>query len=256
VNKQQLFILYTLGLLLTGVVQSDVMAQQRKSFGNRNLQEHDHRPYHFGYSLGFNYLNFALQPVDDHRDDFEYVLPSGDIGFHIGIVSNLKLGEYFDLRFVPTVLFNGGWLDGRSIDYKKPETDEGFHPISNPAVETGKYEAVFLEFPFHIKYKSARMINARTYVIGGFKYTYAWDQPPLVSFRDNEDVYARLKGHDFHYEMGVGLEYYFYYFKFAAEIKASFGIRDLLREAGEPPLHYDPIAKMKSKAILISLLFE
>ena len=165
VKKQPFLFLLVAGLLIAVLNPPEALAQRRRAFSFRNLQEHDQRPYHFGYALGFNYLNFALQPVDDHRGDFNHVLPSGDIGFHIGIVSNLKLGEYFDLRLVPTVLFNGGWVDGRSIDYRHTL------PEGNPNEEVGKYEAVFLEFPLHIKYKSVRMTNARAYVIGGFKYT-------------------------------------------------------------------------------------
>ena len=86
---------------------------QRRFIRLQNRLEHDLRPYHFGFSLGVNTMNYAIRPVDDLRSsfDFDYVLPEPDFGFHIGIVSNLKLNRYMDLRFVPTISFGDRHLE-------------------------------------------------------------------------------------------------------------------------------------------------
>jgi hypothetical protein len=216
---------------------------QRKAFGFQNQQEHDFKRYHFGFSLGVNKMNFALKP--NHKlADFDYTLPEPDFGFHIGIVSNLKLDRLWDLRFVPTLSFGD-----RYIYYH----DEGKGFSNNFPDEIGAFDPTLLEFPLHLKFKSERMINTRVYVIGGFKYSY-----DLASTEEGEadDIPVRIGRNDIHYELGFGVDYYFYYFKFAAEIKASFGMLNLARPGELPPVYFDSIDRLNSKSIMISFLFE
>lgn len=218
---------------------------QRKAFGFQNLQDHDEKPYHFGFSLGVNKMGFALKPNFEDLE-FRYTLPEPDYGFHIGIVSNLKLARLWDLRFVPTLSFGD-----RYIYYH----DSGSGFIKDNPDRSGIFDPTLLEFPVHFKFKSVRMTNTRVYLIGGLKYSY-----DLASIEDgvgDDDIYVRVARNDFHYEMGVGFDYYFYYFKFSAEIKASFGIANLAREGDfEYQRYFSSIDRLNSQSIMISFLFE
>jgi hypothetical protein len=228
---------------------------QRRSFRYENYAHHDQKVYHFGFSLGFNRMDFALKPIENFHtlglggfttptsefDTLYSVLSRAENGFNIGIVSNLKLAPQWDLRFIPTLSFGD-----RNIIY------HGFKNFA-PITRTQQIESTFLDFPLHLKYKSVRMTNSRVFVIGGFKYSY-----DLASAEDKEEledeVLARIKKNDFYYEMGVGFEYYFYYFKFATEIKASFGLRDIL--ARENNMFSNSIDRLNSKIIMVSFTFE
>lgn len=215
---------------------------QRKAFGYQNLQSHDDKPYHFGFSLGVNKMGFALKP-NYELAEFEYTLPEPDYGFHIGIVSNLKLAPLWDFRFVPTLSFGD-----RYIYYH----EDGFIPDYPDA--QGTFDPTLLEFPMHFKFKSVRMTNTRVYVIGGLKYSY---DLASIETGEGEDILVRVARNDFHYEMGVGIDYYFYYFKFSTELKASFGIANLARKGED---RYEPffssIDRLNSQSIMISFLFE
>ncbi len=229
-------------LILLMCLASSVAMAQRKSFGHQNLQNHDDKLYHFGFSLGVNQMGFALKPnFEDPR--FEYTLPEPDFGFHIGIVSNLKLAPLWDLRFVPTLSFGD-----RYIYYH----EEGF--IRDYPDAKGVFDPTLLEFPMHLKFKSVRMTNTRVYVIGGLKYSY---DLASIELGEGEDILVRVARNDFHYEMGVGFDYYFYYFKFSAELKASFGMANLARmgEISNLPF-FSSIDRLNSKSIMISFLFE
>ncbi len=237
---------------------ADATAQdiRNRRFRFQNRLEHDLRPYHFGFTLGVNTMNFAIQPHEnlnqtgftdtEYPNDtlrLQYVLPQRDYGFHIGIVSNLKLGTYFDLRFIPTISFGD-----RYIQYYTDEYREG-------AQREQDMEVTMLEFPLHIKYKSARMINTRAYVIGGFKYTH--DLRSLEGVAGGEDpILVRVDRNDLHYELGVGFDHYFYFFKFSAEIKASFGLMNLAGQGETHRGYYDAIDRLNSRSIMVSLLFE
>ena len=219
---------------------------QRSRFRFQNRLDHDERPYHFGFSLGVNAMDYAITPVENLRqgDDFDYVLQEPDYGFHIGIVSNLKLGRFLDLRFIPTISFGDRYIeyydDISDWDNRKPGEDQDF-------------EVTMLEFPLHLKYKSARMVNTRVYVIGGFKYTH--DLATLENGAGNP-ILVRAARNDVHYELGAGFDHYFYYFKFAAEIKASFGMFNLLGDGVEDAKYYDSIDRLNARSIMISFTFE
>ncbi len=231
------------------LIPEDAMAQR---FRFQNRLDHDERPYHFGFSLGLNTMNYAITPVEDLQQDydFEYVLQEPDYGFHIGIVSNLKLGRFLDLRFIPTISFGD-----RYIEYYLPEntSDNSDWSEGSPHNEQD-FEVTMLEFPLHLKYKSARMVNTRVYVIGGFKYTH---DLASIELGVGDEILARAARNDIHYELGAGFEHYFYYFKFAAEIKASFGMFDLLRKGdlGFEPYH-NSIDRLNARSIMISFTFE
>ncbi len=218
-----------------------------------NLLDYDNRDYHFGFLLGLNKMDFALQPKENlhdldmsiglHRfDTLKSVLCYPEYGFNIGIISNLKLGEYFDLRFIPTLSFGE-----RSIVY------EGVRENGDWIRRSQSIESTFLDFPLHVKYKSARMTNTRVYVLGGLKYSY-----DLASIEDQDDpdsdVLARLLKNDLYYELGVGFDYYFFYFKLSTEIKASFGLRNILKD--ENTLYTNSIQNLNSNIIQLSFLFE
>lgn len=219
----------------------EAAAQDRKAFGYQNLQHHDVKPYHFGFALGVNKMNFALKPVEKQFPNIRNVFPEPDFGFHIGIVSNLKLTDYLDLRFIPTLAFGDRYVEFYTGGFSPNEWEYIQH-----------LEATIMEFPLHIKYKSERMTNTRAYVIGGFKYTH-----DLASLDELEgDLYLAVARNDIHYEMGVGFDYYFYYFKFALEVKASFGIGQLKRRVSGGDAFYDPIDRLNSKTVMVSFLFE
>lgn len=260
-KQRHLFRFFILMIVMILVLPEDTSAQVRRGgrvFRFQNILEHDDRPYHFGFSLGANTMSLNLIPITDlpnqgfttsgngtinpgSTDSLRYVLPHQDIGFHIGIVSNLKLGRFFDLRFVPAISFGD-----RYIEYYEGPFGEGYQ-------HRQELDATILEFPLHIKYKSVRMSNTRAYVIGGIKYTH-----DLASTEEAQadEIYARLAQNDIHYEFGVGFDHYFYYFKFSTEIKASFGLTNLIREGNQGRVYYDSIDRLNSRSIMISFLFE
>ena len=82
-----------------------------------------------------------------------------------------------------------------------------------------------------------------------------------------ENNLVLIKPLDFYYEIGVGMDFYLQYFKFAVEFKYSVGIRDVLRtsfnrggesHAPEPEdaVFTDAIDHLYSRMFMITLHFE
>ncbi len=134
-----------------------------------NKPKYDLQRYHFGFSLGINSLDFMIKNKNfheynaTHRDKIYTIETQSQKGFNVGIVSNLRLSPYFDLRFVPDLAFGD-----RRIIYTMQAEQDSF------ALTTSfkKIESTFINLPLLIKYKSARIHNFRVYVISGLKYSF------------------------------------------------------------------------------------
>lgn len=218
------------------------------SFGQKqkpkNESWYDEKLLHFGFSLGFNTMDFKITPSQVYLDSTN-LYPEVSIlnpGINIQIITNLHLSKYFDIRFLPGVSFGQ-----RTIRYYVNQTPD---PI--PQV----LESSFLEFPLLLKFKGDRLNNVRPYVIGGMNFRY--DLAGKKEFDEDKQVYIRLKRPDLYYEMGAGLDFYLTYFKLSVELKMSNGIGDILVKDAPTghPQYMNAIEKMKSQIWVLAFHFE
>ena len=211
----------------------------------RNLPNYDRQVIHFGFTLGVNSFNFIPHTIPDLRslDSLLVIQPKSGTGFSLGIVSNLHMTEYFDLRFLPTLSFGE-----RSLVYT----------IRYPAqhdttiVKTKKVESVLIEFPFLVKYKSARHNNFRAYMLGGIKPVLDLASQDKVD--DKGEKILKLRKNDLNAEIGFGFDFYSQFFKFTPEIKLSYGLRNLLVQ--EANIYTSGLTRLQSRSIYISFTFE
>ena len=79
----------------------------------QNLPRYDFKKLHFGFSLGVNSLDFNDDKYFSFlNDDTVQVIQSkNQLGFNLGIVSNLRIGRYTDLRFTPSLVFGERHLE-------------------------------------------------------------------------------------------------------------------------------------------------
>lgn len=208
-----------------------------------NLPKYDKQPIHFGFVLATNTSWFHINRASDLRwRDSIYTVESQSVtGLNLGIVSNLRIGEYFDFRFIPALSFQQ-----RNLVYDFVYTD------SLPVPATKKVESTYLEFPFQLKYKSKRLNNYRVYVIGGFKYSIDMISQAKVNEQDKDIV--KLIRNDYGYEIGIGFDFYLNYFKFSPEIKMYNGMQNLLKRENTP--YSSPMDGLFAKTFMVSFYFE
>ncbi|HRH65765.1 MAG TPA: porin family protein [Bacteroidia bacterium] len=208
-----------------------------------NLPKYDKQAIHFGFTLGLNSTDFRVELVPDFKTrDSIYVVESEAVsGLNLGIVSNLRLGEYWDLRFIPSLSFAQ-----RNLHY------QFIFPDSTGAATVKNVESSYLEFPVDLKFKSKRVNNYRMYVIAGARYSI--DMVSQAKVRDKDKDIVKLKRYDFGYEIGMGFDFYLTYFKFSPEIKMFNGLNNLLVK--DNSRYASPLEKLNSKIFLVSFLFE
>ena len=207
-----------------------------------NLTKYDRKLMHFGFSLGMNYSDIAVKTIGDIQSlDSVYVVePKGAVGFNLGIVSDLRMGEHFNLRFIPGISFVG-----RSMEYTLYQLD------TIPVVYDKVVNSVYLEVPLYFKFRSRRINNWRVYLIGGGKFLYDMATKEEV---ESDEIILKMKREDYTWDLGVGVDFYLEYFKLSTEVKMSFGLNNLLVE--DQTVFTNSIQSLKSKTFLFSVYFE
>lgn len=194
------FVLCTSGVFAQGFLK-----------GNYNYKDFQQKSYYFGLTLGVNSSSFQLDrsKVFIGNENIKITEAKSGIGFNLNMIANLKLGDNFDFRFLPGFTFSE-----RVVEYTDPKTS---------TLTPEPLESVFFEMPFHIRFKSAPYKDKRVFVTGGVKYSY-----DVASKKDNEKSVLKFSPHDFLYEVGLGMQFFYPYFIFSPEIKFSRGLTNSL----------------------------
>lgn len=234
---------FTTYFLLLALFLGTLTSKAQRNKRAQNLIQYDYKKLHFGFTLGINDLNFNMQKNSNTitNDTLKTLQSKSQKGFNLGIVSNLRIGKYTDLRFVPTLVFGERHLYYGFIDEEQKD-DEYIKRI----------ESTLIDFPIYIKYKSARYNNFRTYVIGGLKYSM--DIASQDKIDDEGQEIVKLKKNDLMGEIGFGLDFYLEYFKFSPQIKLSYGLLNLLSK--DESVYTQSLNRLTTNGWMLSFTFE
>jgi len=202
-----------------------------------NLPDHDQKKYYFGLTFGLNFATYQASYTSSfvNTDTFMRILPSWSPGFNLGLMGNLKLTKFIDLRLVPSLSFSEKRLD--------------FNKIGFDTIVTKSIESIYVHIPLQLKFKSERIRNFRFYVLLGGKYDY--DMAANARSKRN-DEYIKVKPNDLGYEFGMGFEFYNPNFIFAPEIKLSQGLMNQIYKDKNIPLT-NAIDQLNTRSIVISI---
>lgn len=210
------------------------------TFGNDpiiHLENFDKQRVHWGYFLGFNIYDFK----------FDYKVPGADVqaarttGFNVGLVGNLRLMEYLDLRFEPGLYYT--------------QRDLTFPGFTEERDAFREVRSTYIHFPLLLKFSSMRTGNVRPYLVGGVSRTLNLASN-YKSLEDNSAERFRMKQWTNNYEIGFGIDLYFEYFKFSPSIRGVFGLDNEIIPDNDPNSPWTSnIASMKTRAIFINFTF-
>lgn len=223
--------------ILLLVIAGPALAQR----DNLNMPEHDDKAYYFGITFGLNFSQFRINytPSFAGTDTFKRVQPYWSPGFNLGLIGNLKLNKYFDLRFVPSLSFSEKRI---VFDMTVPADSQSDRNI----------ESIYMHLPLQLKFKSERIKNFRFYTIGGVKLDY--DLAANARSR-RSDEFLKVDPIDFGFELGVGFEFFNPDFIFSPEIKLSQGLINQLHQDPHLPLG-NAIQDLHTRMIVISIHLE
>ncbi len=207
----------------------------------RNLENFDKAQWSYGYYLGFNSYDFKTNYIALEGEPSN-VAVGRNVGFNVGLVGNMRVNDYIDLRLEPGVLFTTRNL-----------TFPGFATESDALREV---KSTYVHIPLLVKFSTKRLNNFKPFVIGGvstsINLSSNFNNPD-----DNSKGQFRMTRNTYYYEVGFGIDLYLYYFKFTPSIRGVFAINDeLVRDANPHSPWTGNIDQMSSRAIFINFTFQ
>lgn len=204
----------------------------------------DLKRWHLGFSVGMcmQDLKFTHNGLVTPQGEQWYAeVPAWNPGIDVQVLADLRLHQYFNLRFSPGMAFS--FKDVVMRDYVS-----GFSHRQN-------VKSVYVLLPLDLKISGNRLHNTRPYAtVGG-----------MASFDvgKKKSDYLMFNTADFYLTVGLGCDFYLPFFKFNPEIKFCFGLADILRHK-RPDLDDNPemykitqsLSKVKSNMVMITFYFE
>jgi hypothetical protein len=186
---------------------------QKNNTKIENLQNFDKQKLHFGYFIGFNQYNYKL----DYKINPNYATwIEESIGINIGLIGDLRINEYINLRFEPGLHTN-------KLNLKFNERSK----FTQNSDTIRSVKSSYIHMPLLIKLSTKRLDNFRPYLIGGVSTSFNLSSNQN-SPEDNKNNVFRLKANNLYYELGFGIDFYLQYFKFSPSIRGVFSLKDEL----------------------------
>ncbi len=219
-------------------VSATLCAQKRRV---DYLPNFDKRTLHYGFYLGVNQNDFKINLK-------ESTIPNADItvtptaGFNVGLIADLRLHKNLNLRLEPGLVSNS-----KNIY---------FNHLTTPQDSVREIGSTYLHVPLLLKFSTDRLKNIRPYLLAGISYDYNFS-----SNEDNQDDNSsgefRMKTHNFMYEVGIGIDFYLYYFKFSPSIRGVFALNNEIKYDDDPNSRWtSPVNFLGTRGIFLSFAFE
>ena len=165
----------------------------------KNQPYADLKWFHLGFHVGIHTQDLLLthSGVTTDGETWFAEIPSYSPGFSVGVIGDMYLNPYFNLRLTPSIHFGD-----KKFTFREQETGEEF---------TTNVRSSYLNFPLDIKYSALRLNNYRPYLIAG-----VYGSIDIGRKKGNPIL---LKSKDFGLEFGLGCDIYLPYFKLCPELK-------------------------------------
>ena len=182
-------------------------AQDRKL---QNRPYIDLRKFHYGFLFGLHEQGLKLENngYTDPATGRQWLASNAsyNAGFTVGVLGEWRLNNTFALRIVPSMHFGS-----KNISFREQSTGE---------TQTQEIKSTYISVPFNIKVSAPRFNNYRPYVVTGLN--------PVYDLTTKKQGNLLLKPLDCYFEIGMGCDFYFPFFKFIPELKFCFGLANIL----------------------------
>ena len=138
----------------------------------------------------------------------------------MGLLSNLRINDYLDLRLEPGLI-----ITQRELQYNASFFDPSYPPEPKDLVR--EIKSTYVHFPLLLKVSTKRLNNFKPFIIGGLSTAINLSSNQENPNDNNSGEFRTKKIMSF-YEMGFGIDFYFEWFKFSPSLRGVFAINDEL----------------------------
>ncbi len=210
---------------------------------NQGRGSTDNNLLRWGYFLGFNSYDFNF----DYNEDLRDIYVKKSTGFNVGLIGNLRINDYIDLRIEP-----GLFITTRELYYSQTY----FSGSTTSSDLTREVKSTYIHLPLLVKFSTKRINNFKPFVVGGFSTALNLSSNENNP-NDNSNRQFRTTKNTLFYELGFGIDFYLYNFKFTPSIRGAFSINDELVADKDPNSPWTSnINSMKTRAVFINFTFQ
>ena len=208
-----------------------------------NNQNFDKAKLSYGYYLGFNSYDFNI----DYNSNVKDIPVIKSIGFNVGLIGNVRINDFFDVRFEPGLVmsnrnlsFSESYFNGQLFDQNDLERE---------------LRSTYIHLPILLKISTKRVNNIKPFIIGGI--STAINLSSKQDSDDNSQGNFRLVKNNLFYELGIGIDIYLTWFKFTPSIRGVFSIKDEHIKDLDP---FSPwtknISDMQTRGLFVNFTFQ
>ena len=209
-----------------------------------NNENFDKPRLSYGYYLGLNSYDFNI----DYKSNLKDIQVIKSTGFNVGLVGNIRINDFFDLRLEPGLV-----MSNRNLSYSETYF-EGL--IFDESDTEREIRSTYIHIPLLLKISTKRINNIKPFIVAGVSTALN-----LSSNQDNPDDNSqgnfRLKKNNIFYEMGIGIDIYLTWFKFTPSIRGVFSIIDEhVKDFDSNSPWTRNISKMQTRGVFVNFTFQ
>lgn len=203
-----------------------------------NIENKDKKFLNYGYYLGINQYDFKF----DYKNNTEDILVDKSLGFTVGLIGELRINEFLDVRLEPGLAYTARTL--------------GFPGFTEEKDAIREVKSTYINFPVLLKASTKRLGNFKPFLIGGVSASLNLGSNE-TAIDDNASGTFRMTKWVYNYELGFGIDFYLEYFKFSPSIRGVFAITDELVPDNDPNSPWTSnISSLRSRGLFINFTFE
>lgn len=225
-------------LLVTQTAQAQLFSKEKI----KNLENFDKKFLSWGYFLGFNSYDFKFDYKNQFTDQTTDILVDTQVGFSVGLIGNLRINEYLDLRLEPGLYFTQ-----RNLIYPNFTEQVDF---------LREVKSTYIHVPLLLKISTKRINNFKPFLVVGVSNSLNLSSNEKNP-DDNFQGQFRMKRNTSYYELGFGVDLYLFFFKFTPSIRGVFATTDELKPDNNPNSPWTSnINALKTRAVFINFTFQ
>tara|TARA_B100001057_G_scaffold499271_1_gene609304 strand:+ start:18491 stop:19225 length:735 start_codon:yes stop_codon:yes gene_type:complete len=212
-----------------------------------NLPNFDEKILHYGYYVGTNSYDFKFEYIDNYYrlNNYNDIQVNSSSGFNVGLIGDLRINKYFNLRLEPGLLYTQRDLVYPSLPIFDSENDL-----------IREVKSTYIHIPLLIKISAKRINNFKPYITFGISTDYNLSSNSRNTDDNSSNVF-RTNSKSFNYELGFGFDFYLYYFKFSPSIRGIFSLNnELISDYDLNSPWTSNIKNMYSRGLVINFTFE
>jgi len=214
---------------------------KKKVINNENF---DKPQLSWGYFLGINNYDYNFDYISDTYD----IQTEKTFGFNVGLIGNIRISDFFDVRFEPGLVMSNRNLIFNPVQFGDIDFNQNLH--------FREIKSTYVHFPMLLKISSKRVNNFKPFLLAGVSTAINLSSKEN-NVDDNSLGQFRTKKNVFFYELGFGIDLYLEWFKFSPSIRGVFALSDEHIDDNDP---FSPwtsnIDFMKTSGILINFTFQ